>query len=128
MNTFLMRMADLMGLFGKARTWLQGKKTYAVNILQALAGIGAMLALTGQVLDLASKSLSILMGWADSGQTGDAAASIKALWSNHAVLAAGFSAAFYSVTDAVSKMTAYAAEQRRAAQACDKAVLPASKP
>jgi hypothetical protein len=108
-----LKIAELFGLFEKLKVWMQGKKTYLVNLIQVAAGLGALLALAGQVLDLAGKTLSLIMGWGDSGQdTGAAMESIKSLWANHAVLVAGFSAAFYSITDAFSKMATYAAGQR----------------
>lgn len=109
-------------LVPKAKVWLQGKKTYAVNITQALIGVGGMLATSGQMLDLVVKSISLVLGWSDPASlgpqmpTGDAYETLQALWRNHAVLTAAFSASLYSVLDAFSKMSAYAAQQRRAAQ------------
>lgn len=113
----LIKIAEFFGFFNKARVWLQGKKTYAINILQIIGGLVAILALAGQVLDLVSKTITLVMGWGDGGQAvGDAMASVKALWANHAVLTAGFSVAFYSITDACSKIASYAASRRAEAK------------
>lgn len=110
---FWIKLAELFGILNKAKGWMQGKKTYATNIVQLIAGVVAILALAGQVLDLVAKTITLLMGWGDGAQaTGDAMEAVKGLWANHAVLVAGFSAAFYSITDACSKMASYAASRR----------------
>jgi hypothetical protein len=111
--SFFVSIANFLGFFSKFQKWLQGKKTYTINILQILAGLCAILALAGQILDLVAKTLSLISGWGDSGQDASAIIeTIKALWANHAALIAGFSAAFYSITDACSKMASYAAKRR----------------
>ena len=109
----MVRIADALGFFNKAKRWLQGKKTYIVNTIQAIGGLIAILALAGQFLDLLAKSLALLLGWSDGSAGGDVMAALKALWANHAILAAGFSAAWYTILDAFSKMTDYAAANRR---------------
>ncbi len=107
-------IAEKLGFLEKMRLRIQGVKTYLVNAVQALGGLIALLALAGQFLDLVARSLSVLTGWGDGGQTvGQGMDSIKIIWSNHAALALGFSAALYSITDALSKMSSYAAGQRR---------------
>lgn len=128
--SFWLTVADKLGFFNKLRTWLQGKKTYLVNTIQILIGLGAILALTGQVLDLVVQTLSLFIGWSDPASLGPQVSSesafqtIKDIWSNHAVLTAGYSVAWYSILDALSKMSAYAASQRRIQEL--KTVIPTS--
>lgn len=111
---FMLWIAEKFGFLEKIRKNIQGAKTYTVNTVQALGGVIALLAMTGQFLELVVKSLSVLTGWGDGGQTaGQGIEAINVIWANHAALALGFSAAFYSITDAISKMTSYAASQRR---------------
>lgn len=115
---FWVQIADFFGIFGKAKKWLQGKKTYSVNIAQALAGLSAMLVLGGEMVDLVGQSVSLLAGWADPAQvgpnitTGGAMDAVKALWADHATIVAGFTAGFYAIGDALSKMSSYAAGRR----------------
>jgi len=105
--------AEKLGFLNKLRLKLQGMKTYLVNTIQALGGLIAMLAMLGQVIDLVAKSLAVLVGWGDGGQTaGQAIDAVKIIWSNHAALTIGFSGALYSITDAFSKMASYAANRR----------------
>ena len=105
--------AEKLGFLNKLRLKLQGMKTYLINSIQALGGFIAMLAMVGQVLALIAKSLSVLVGWGDGGQTADQAiAAIKLIWANNAALAIGFSGALYSITDAFSKISSYAANRR----------------
>lgn len=115
---FLIKIAEFFGFFNKAKKWLQGKKTYAINIGQALTGLSAMLVLSGQMADLVGQTISLMMGWADPATigpqitTGGAIEAVKALWANHSVMIAGFSAGFYAISDAFSKMASYAGRQR----------------
>lgn len=112
MNIFI-KIAEMTGVTKKVRKWMQGKKTYVVNLFQMFAGLGAILALSGQVIDLMYKTLTLSVGWIDGAAGVEATLeSIKNVWANHPVLIAGFSAAFYSVTDACSKMASYAANRR----------------
>jgi len=114
----LIKIGEFFGMFNKAKIWLQGKKTYAINLGQVAIGLGAMLVLAGQFMDLVGKSVALVMGWSDGAQNATAMQeSLKLLWTNHAMLAAGFSAAYYTVSDACSKMASYAAK-RRAEIAC----------
>jgi hypothetical protein len=111
---FMLWIAEKFGFFEKLRLKIQGAKTYLINTIQALGGVIALLAMVGQVIDLVAKSLSVLTGWGDGGQSsGQGIDAIKIIWANHAALALGFSAAFYSITDAFSKMASYAASKRR---------------
>jgi hypothetical protein len=116
MKKIMIALLDWL-LLPKVKKWLQGKKTYAVNIAQALGGLAAMLAFSGQFLDAALQSVSLVMGWADpSGPqvgTGSAADSLQQLWAGREAMAAGFSAGLYAMLDAFSKMSTYAASQRR---------------
>lgn len=114
MNGFFIKVAEFFGAFNKIKKFLQGKKTYVINIGQALTGLSAMLAVSGQMVDLAVKTLNLIMGWGDSSQgVTDVQKAITDLWANHAVMTAAFSAGLYAVMDAFSKMSAYAASQRR---------------
>lgn len=106
-------IAEFFGVLNRARVWLQGKKTYAVNVVQALGGLSVMLGLSAQMVDLAAKSLSLAVGWSDGvGDATGTVTSVQQLWAHHAVMIASFSAGFYAVTDAFSKMASYAARQR----------------
>lgn len=116
--SLLVDVADFFGIFGKIKKWLQGKKTYTVNIAQALAGLSAMLVLSGQMTDLVGQTVSLLAGWSDAAAlgpqitTGEAMDAVKALWADHATMVAGFTAGFYAISDAFSKMASYAAGRR----------------
>ena len=118
--SLMIDVADFFGIFGKIKKWLQGKKTYAVNIAQALAGLSAMLVLSGQMTDLVGQTVSLLAGWSDAAALGPhittsgAVDAVKALWADHATMIAGFTAGFYAISDAFSKMASYAAGQREA--------------
>jgi hypothetical protein len=115
MNKLILKVLSFFGVFEKFRKWMQGKKTYAVNISQALAGIAAMIVVSGQMLELASKTISLVLGWSDTSQgSNDVITSIQILWSSHAEMAAAFSAGLYAMLDAFSKMAAYASAQRLA--------------
>lgn len=115
---FWIKIAEIFGTFNKIRKWLQGKKTYTVNIAQAITGLSAMLVLGGQMADLVGQTISLLAGWADPAivgpqlSTGQAMDAVKTIWANHATMVAGFTAGFYAVSDAFSKMASYAAKER----------------
>ena len=118
--SLMIEVAEFFGVFGKVKKWLQGKKTYAVNIAQALAGLSAMLVLSGQMTDLVGQTISLLAGWADPATVGPqittsgAMEAVKVLWADHATMVAGFTAGFYAIGDAFSKMASYAAGRREA--------------
>jgi len=108
-----LKIGEFFGVFGNMQKWLQGKKTYTVNTVQALAGVSAMLIAAGNMAEVASQTVGLFNTWIAGSQSLDATLeSIKALWSQHTALIAGFSAAFYAIADAISKMTNYAGTKR----------------
>lgn len=114
MNTFFIKIAEFFGLFDKIKRWLQGKKTYAVNIQQAFIALGSMLGASVILLDCAAQSIGIMFGWVDSGQSIDAAIkAVQGVWISHPLAIGTFLGGWYALSDAFSKMSAYAASQRR---------------
>lgn len=111
------KVANFFGMFNKARTWLQGKKTYITSAIKALTALSAMLATLGTACGVLAQILTQALGWIDGGMSfGQMSDAVTALVQQHTVLVATFTASFWALADSFSDMAKYAAANRRQAE------------
>ena len=113
MKNVLIWAANLVGAFGKLQRWLQGKKTYLVNLIIVCTSLGIMLTTAGTGFTVLGDILGKVVQFADGALSfPDMQTAIQQIAIAHAGLLAVFGAAWAAMLQAIQNMTKYAQSVR----------------